>query len=66
MTGEGHNFLMNLHVRAIIVAFLVIHHDVRDGSTASRIGALENRVFAVGDDGRRRGQWLNIIRECSS
>jgi len=59
----GGTVFTNFYVRAIIIAFLVPYlvdrHDVRDRSTASHIGALGNRAFSVGSDGRRCGHWLN-------
>src|SRR5260370_1043187 len=59
--------LTNLYVRAIVAAYLVPYlvdrHDVRDRSTAARIGALGNRALALGGDGWRRGHWLNIYRD---
>jgi len=66
-TRQKHTVLTNLYVRAIIIAFLVPYlvdrHDVLDWSTAARIGALGNRDFAVGGDGRRCGHSLNVYRD---
>jgi len=62
-TQQEPTVLTNFYIRAIIIPYLVSYlvdrHGVCDWSTASRIGALGNRSFAVGSDGRR-WHWLNI------
>ena len=56
---EERTVLINFHVRATIIADLIVCHDVRDGSAATHIDALGNVALAVGDC----GHWLTIHRD---